>query len=264
MVPISAVTFATNSVAYLLALVAVGLHLYSRFATKVGFGWHDGFVLMSMVFGTILLYIEGLLYTSGIGYPIAEVGSNRRLLIELIMIYYVMFVLTIITTKISMLCLYFRILTTYSKTRMAITIFIGIFLMWGLVSIVDTLTVCHLEKNNTREESRSPEAMMKGSSALSIVGDVVVFLLPLPAIWNLRTNRHTKIDIGIFLICGIMITSISILLCVVVASQDFQNPEFAILSQGSIAYAAIEATTGIACDLLLKEAKYIIASNKRQ
>ncbi|KAI0150058.1 hypothetical protein F4776DRAFT_659948 [Hypoxylon sp. NC0597] len=247
MMPDMVTVFALISVVCFTALVAVGLRLYSRYTTEAGFGWNDGFALMSMVFGTSLLYIEGLLYTSGVGYPIAEVGSNKDLLIELITVHTVMFVLAIVTNKISMLCFYFRVFTTNLKTRMATAVFIGIFLMWGLASIVDVLAVWYrLEKNDTGEEFCGLEGILKRSSILSIAGDLVVLLLPLPAIWNLHTYLpHTRIRIGLFLALGVTVTIVAMLAYVAIASQDFQDPEFAILSQNFIAYAAFEANMGI-------------------
>lgn len=99
--------FAVSSAACFFALISVLLRLYSRCISKAGFGWDDGFILVSVACGISLLTIEGLskepdqlssqtpskrtcsldtnnflpVCTSGIGYPTAEVKENLPLLI---------------------------------------------------------------------------------------------------------------------------------------------------------------------------------------
>ncbi|KAI0837681.1 hypothetical protein F5Y06DRAFT_297541 [Hypoxylon sp. FL0890] len=242
MVPHMVRLFATISVVSSLALLAVVLRLYGRFATKTGFGWDDGFILISMAFGIGLLNIEGL----RIGYPIAEVGRNTPLLLQLIAVHNVMFVVTIVTNKFSILCFYMRIFATESKIRFAAMISIAIMFIWGLISTVDVFAICHPEQNDI-EDACNRGAMMKDSSALSIIGDIIVLLLPLLETRNLDTNLRTKIKIGLLYVLGGVITAISILRYLAVVRQEFESLEFAIVSQDSLAYAVLEANLGILC-----------------
>ncbi|KAI1413148.1 hypothetical protein F5Y13DRAFT_198886 [Hypoxylon sp. FL1857] len=250
MVPRMVVFFATASAISFLALVAVILRLYSRFATKVGFGWDDGFILISMGFGIGLLNIEGILCISGIGYPFAEASNNKLLLIRLIMVHNAMFVLTSVTNNISILCFYLRTLKANSTIRMAAMTFIAFLFLWGLVSLVDLFAICHPGNNDTGENACNRESIMKDSSTLSTAGDIIVLLLPLPAIRNLHLNLRDIIKVSLLFFLGVVVTAIAILRYIAVIRQDFESPEFAIISQDSLAYAVLEANMGILCACL--------------
>lgn len=88
--------------------------------------------------------------------------------------------------------------------RIAVIIVIILFIVWGFACTIDLLAICHPYLNETTDKYCDRAAMMKDLSALCVFGDMVVLLLPMPAIWNLHANLRTKIKITLLLLLGVV------------------------------------------------------------
>ncbi|KAI0377672.1 hypothetical protein F5Y04DRAFT_291719 [Hypomontagnella monticulosa] len=249
MVPEMISFLVTNSIICLCAVVLVGLRFYSRFSTAAGFGWDDGFTLASILVGVNLLSVLGLLSTSGIGHPIAEIGDMTHLdnLVEMITAHNLLFVLGVLTNKLSILCFYIRIYSRNQKLCWAAKGFIVFFLIWGVICATGLYVLCRPVVTRPGGNTCDRQTVFVHSSALSLFGDVVVLLLPLPVLWNLHMNLRTKVKLTLLFLIGIIVTAISVVRIVVLIRQDFKNPEFAIFSQEPLSYAVLEPNLGIIC-----------------
>ncbi|KAI2605542.1 hypothetical protein GGR54DRAFT_445552 [Hypoxylon sp. NC1633] len=247
MVPRMVGFFVISSLVCFFALVTVGLRICGRVITKAGVGWDDGFTVVSMVFGISLLIVEGLLCTRGIGYPFAKIVDNALYLTTLITVHNVLFLATILTNKLSILCFYLRAFSVSTMMRISIQIAMLFFLLWTFASIISLFAVCHPGIDGAGGESCPRAAVMENSSALSIFGDVAVLLLPLPVIWNLQMTVRVKAKITALFLLGVLVTVIAILRFVSIVREDFESIEFALTSQDSLAYAVLESNLGILC-----------------
>lgn len=166
---------------------------------------------------------------------------------RLITVHNMLFAGTVLTNKLSILWFYLRIFTRSPKTRIAAGISMAFFLAWTLACVIITLVGCPPRLSRTKGKPCNRTAQLDNMSALSIFGDVLVLLLPLPAIWNLHVHLHTKIKISFLFLFGIIVTGVAILRCVTVVQEDFRNPEFTINSQYALAYSVLEPNLGIVC-----------------
>ncbi|KAI2630216.1 hypothetical protein GGS26DRAFT_598702 [Hypomontagnella submonticulosa] len=249
MVPEMISFLVTNSVVCFCAVVVVGLRFYSRYITKAGFGWDDGLTLASILVGINLLSVLGLLSVSGIGHPIAEIGDVAHLdiLVKIITLHNLFFVLAVLTNKLSMLCFYIRIYSRNQTVCWAAKIFIVFFLVWGVICAISLYAICHPVLTRPGGNTCNRQTVFVHSSLLSLFGDIVVILLPIPAIWKLHMDRRTKVKLTVLFLLGIIVTIVSVARIVVLIRQDFRSPEFAIFSQAPLAYAVLEPNLGILC-----------------
>ncbi|OTB02996.1 hypothetical protein M426DRAFT_13033 [Hypoxylon sp. CI-4A] len=249
-VPHMASFIARTSIAYLIALVLVGLRIYSRILTKAGLGWDDSFIITSTASALVLLGMEALLCTIGIGYSMAEVGDNKELLIQLLTVSNLVFVITTLTYKLGILCFYLRVFTQGRKLRIAIKFVIGFFIVWALVSIIDLFVVCHPDLGGPDSDSCDRGSVFRDSSALCIFGDMAALALPLPAIWKLQASRRTKIKITVLFHLGVLVTLVAILRMRSIIHTNFKDTEVGIITQDSVGYAGLEPVVGIICACL--------------
>ncbi|KAI1771177.1 hypothetical protein F4818DRAFT_445512 [Hypoxylon cercidicola] len=247
MVPHMVNFMVANSIICFLALTVVGLRIYSRFTTKAGLGWDDGFILASMAAGLALLFVEGLLCTSGIGHQIQEVGDSTLPLISLIMANNVLFIIATIAYKLSILLFYLRIFVSNTKTRIATYTSMVFFVGWGVACLIQLFALCRPDTSDITKQTCDRNAVMRNTSALCIFGDLVVLGLPIPATWNLYMSRRNKIKITFLFLLGFVVTVIAIIRYVSIVHQDIDSVEFALALQNPLAYAVLESNMGILC-----------------
>ncbi|KAI2604384.1 uncharacterized protein GGS25DRAFT_534770 [Hypoxylon fragiforme] len=242
MVPQMAAFFAVNTFICFLALTAVGLRIYQHIGFKIGFGWDDGYILVSMTFAFTLLAVEGV----RVGYPVSEIGLSGSLyLIKIITAHNILFVVSILTNKLSILCFYQRIFFESQHMRIMVRTLGAFFIIWACVGVVALFAVCNPRMAADGGETCNRGALMYNFSAFCIFGDLMVLVVPLPTIWHLNLNRHTKIKIMLLFLLGFIVTIIAILRCVSVIREDWTDIEFAIESQYSLAYAVLEPNLAI-------------------
>ncbi|KAL7620522.1 hypothetical protein AAE478_009517 [Parahypoxylon ruwenzoriense] len=234
-----------NSIFFFLALAMVAMRLYSRIYTKAGFGWDDGFIVLSMALAISLMAVEVLLCKSGIGHPVAILDSNIPLLIQLITIHHILFVATVLARRLSVLCFYLRVFSRNPSVRKAAQFIIVFFLLWAATSIIGLLAICR--PHAADEDKCDRAAIMDNSSAFSVIGDMLVLIIPLPAIWNLHMELRDRIKMTVLFLLGIVVTIIAVARRVTVEKLDFSTSEFAIMSQNPLALAVLESNMGIIC-----------------
>lgn len=109
--------------------------------------------------------------------------------------------LSLTFTKISILCLYIRILT-YDKIRLLGKILLAIVIishLWIVITIlISAVPLQAFWDWNVEAKFRMPPNVYWGNSALNMVTDFLIFSLPLPVIFRLRIAKRQKI--GLYLV----------------------------------------------------------------
>jgi len=109
-----------------------------------------------------------------------------------------------IFTKLSILCLYIRVLT-YDRVRLAAKILLGIVLVSHIYILTALFTACvpldAFWDFSKRETAYCHDISIYWSHAgLNIVTDFLIFMLPLTVIHKIRTTRPQKIALLVIFI----------------------------------------------------------------
>ncbi|KAI1763560.1 hypothetical protein GGR53DRAFT_467207 [Hypoxylon sp. FL1150] len=201
-----------------------------------------------MAAGISLLALEGLLCTSGVGHPVGEIGNNAMPLLRLIMIQNALSIGATIACKLGIAFFYLRVFVKARKTRVASYMSMVFFVAWGVVCFVDMFVLCGRNASGTPKATCDRSEAMANVSLFSIIGDVLIILIPIPAVWKLKMNRSSKIKLTILFLLGLIVTIIAIMRCVSITLQDFSNgKEFTVMFQDPLAYAVLEANIAVLC-----------------
>lgn len=114
-----------------------------------------------------------------------------------------LYTLTLLFVKVSILCLYIRVLT-YDYIRLAAKILLGIVLFSHAWIFAAILTTCvplnafwdHLARDQGTYYCH-PGSVFWSNFGLHVGTDFLIFLLPLPVIFRLRVVRRQKIGLCI-------------------------------------------------------------------
>lgn len=97
----------------------------------------------------------------------------------------------------------------YGHFRIWVYVGIAYTLLWGIITWSINLTTCApiaFFYDRTIKGGSCRDQVVSGTTAavLSLVGDIYVLMLPLPALWQLKINMRKKVAVvGIFLLGGL-------------------------------------------------------------
>lgn len=128
--------------------------------------------------------------------------TRVQLTLSLILVYQI----SLVFTKMSILFLYLRILT-YHHARWAVYALMAVVIIYNLWGIISELTVCTpLEKLFQMEEYDAchPVSFTWASVALHIATDFLIFFLPIPVFFRLKMPAREKITVVILFSLGFL------------------------------------------------------------
>jgi len=113
-------------------------------------------------------------------------------------------------TKLSVLCLYIRVLT-YDRVRLAAKILLGVVLLSHLYILATLFTACvpldafwDFAKRDTAY--CQPMSIYWSHAGLNIVTDFLIFTLPLTVLSKIRTSRPEKWCLGVIFVLAFRYT----------------------------------------------------------
>jgi hypothetical protein len=211
---------ACASIGLILATAAVALRFWARAGILRVVALEDWFILASLVFSVALTACLGLRrfpgclpfpgtiqhadtqspeLTHGLGKHVMFVSlEDLTIFFELSLALSIVYVLTLMFTKLSILCLYIRVLT-YGYVRRAAQVMLGVVLVSHLYILATLFTACiPLSAFWDLTPSRAnaychPMSIYWSHAGLNIVTDFLIFILPLTVIHKIRTPRPQKI-----------------------------------------------------------------------
>lgn len=136
-------------------------------------------------------------------FPFKNADLGLTLIRQWNMISYLIYLPAINVVKLSILLLYLRIFTAGQKFKIAIRATLAFVLGLFIASQLSIIFACRPVKklfNPTLEGSCIDIRMhVNATSALNIFSDFVIWILPLPMIWTLKTSKRQKLAVsGIF------------------------------------------------------------------
>ncbi|KAI1165954.1 hypothetical protein F5B18DRAFT_668482 [Nemania serpens] len=274
-----------NAVFNTLAVVVIGLRLYSRRLTRAGFGWDDGFIVLSSLLVNAMLIVTGFLISLGFGLPQREVPhETASKIMELGRTFRLLFLFCICTVKLSALFFYLRVFAnrtlqantlshgntanTESKTPVSTFPFPRMRSYWRsfweivrrpsirLVSIVLIYVVIAWSVINvirelticgiTKHICAGHRVTDLETCVFNSAGDLLIFILPLWPIWRLQMSRNAKIGLSIVLMLGTLTILVAFLRFEAIVHTDYAG-DYNRTAMKSINYAILELNLAILC-----------------
>ncbi|KAI3317301.1 hypothetical protein HD806DRAFT_541359 [Xylariaceae sp. AK1471] len=270
-----------NAVFNGLAIVVVGLRLYSRRLTRAGFGWDDGCILIATALVNAMLIVIGFLIDLGFGLPMRDVTpSELKKVTELGRAFRFLFLFCICFVKLSALFFYLRVFgtrTLHNNTfptanansdcgsqfslsnirsllrscwrfllepslRLIYIYLIGVVILWSLANLIQELTVCGDDKPMCAGQRDTD----LGMCVFNAVGDLLILILPLWPIWRLQMKTGAKVGLSIVFLLGTVTTIVAFLRFSSIIHTDYGG-DYNSTAMKPANYAILEANLAILC-----------------
>ncbi|KAI9804911.1 MAG: hypothetical protein M1833_006214 [Piccolia ochrophora] len=206
-----------------LALIFILLRLYTRvfLARAVG---KDDYVIFVATISTVVFNIA-MIQEAKMGLGLNNWDIRLAPFMETVKLWstwnilsYVMYITSIALTKISILLLYLRVLssTQRSKTRFAswgVIVFIS---MWAFASICSTIFSCRPVKKLWLPRTPGSCAVKLpvlwiAQGTLNIISDILTLCVPIPMVWRLELPKLQKLGVMVMITTGVFVTIVSVI-----------------------------------------------------
>jgi len=196
---------AASGVAIALSVIAVGLRFWARAYIMRIVALEDWLILASLACAVGVVAMLGPMYAHGYGKHIFTLTKDQLSeLFKYSIVVSVLYIFSLTFTKLSILCLYLRVLA-YDYVHTAAKILLGIVLITHTYIIITMLTAC-IPLSAYWDMDKRPTAYCHGMpvywshAGLNIVTDFLIFLLPLTVLHKIRSPRPQKIALAIILL----------------------------------------------------------------
>ncbi|KAI1395047.1 hypothetical protein F4819DRAFT_220384 [Hypoxylon fuscum] len=251
------------SISTTLALVAIGLRLWSRQIKRTPLGPNDYLIIIAMVLA-LGVYSNAMIevFTGGIGHHVNEIIEDDP---ELIVLYLKSFTAAQLLWSASNSFVKFSILSLYmvifpsTKFRYCCRILMAITLAYFISVLAESFALCRPVEFNWYKsipdghcENQSLAYIIAGITNLVI--DASVVILPMPMLFSLRLSLLKRFGVAGMFSLGGAICILSFLRVLWVVSWDVTDLTYGV-GAGTI-YSALEPTLGIvnACLPIIKPA----------
>lgn len=178
-----------------LALLSVALRLISRRIRAQKLWWDDWLIILSMVWSLGVAAEVYYIIHLGLGRHSAVVSENLVRISQLVVAGQVLYVFNLVWSKVGLLLLYYRIFRFANVKRWSYLIG-GFVFGWAVIMTFLFCFVCvPLEKLwNPAAEGYCIDqvATWIANAASTILTDLMILVLPLPAIWKLQLSWREK------------------------------------------------------------------------
>ncbi|KAI3584159.1 hypothetical protein IWW34DRAFT_721715 [Fusarium oxysporum f. sp. albedinis] len=215
-----------NSILVGIAVMVVGLRVYSRIFSNARLGLDDAFILVAAPLGVGMLIVQGLWTRMGIGYSITEAAVNIGLILRLLVAYELIFAMATFVIKLSVLSFYLRIFV-HRNLRLYAKLSMGFISLWTLGNVLQVFLIC-------RPFAASYDPTVKGTcgnqvssfiaiGAFNAITDVLILSLPLPVLWSLQARTCTKVGLTIIFSIGLLVSVVAIIRIISLTSVDVKG-----------------------------------------
>ncbi|KAK0616436.1 hypothetical protein B0T14DRAFT_568039 [Immersiella caudata] len=210
------------AIALSLAIIAVSLRFWARAGIVRVTGLEDWFILASLGFSAAITACVGLQLRHGLGKHAVYVSPDDvQEFFKLSIIITILYVLSMTFTKLSILCLYIRVLS-YDAVRLAAKILLGIVLV-SHAYIVATLCTACVPFDAFWDFAKRPTAFCQpqpvywSHAGLNIVTDFLIFILPLTVLHKIRCPRPQKVALAVIFLLAFSVCIISVVRVIMIA-----------------------------------------------
>ncbi|KAF2234916.1 hypothetical protein EV356DRAFT_501194 [Viridothelium virens] len=208
-----------NVFTFSFALIIVILRFVSRRLSHLPFWWDDYLMLPALVAAAVLFFTDTVyMVNNGLGRHIYVAPDPPTAAVRWaigLFVTEISYTLTIVMVKFSVLVMYWRIFRESKTVRIAIYVLGGVVAAWGVAFLLVTIFDCSPVKGAwtrfSMEAVMNPamapvcrvqaEPAYLSNSAINIVTDIAILILPMYQVWQLNLPRAQKLAVcGIFAI----------------------------------------------------------------
>ncbi|GAB1314744.1 Rhodopsin domain-containing protein [Madurella fahalii] len=203
------------AVALGLATLAVGLRFWARAGILGVLGLEDWFILAALASSIGVTVCLGLELRHGLGKHVVYVEPyDLMMYFKISFIGTIVYVLSMTFTKLSILCLYIRVLT-YDRVRLAAKILLGVVLVSHIYILVALFAACvpldaFWDFSKRETAYCHPLSIYWSHAGLNIVTDFLIFTLPLTVMGKIRATRLQKMALCVIFILAFSVCIISL------------------------------------------------------
>ncbi|OQE29505.1 hypothetical protein PENSTE_c002G02241 [Penicillium steckii] len=236
------------------ATIVVVLRFVARYVSRAGLWWDDYTIVISLVLNWAM---DALRWAQVLQFGLGK--HNYQITDETFQSFgktfigsQVLYFLTAVFTKVSLLLLYYRIFGVVRAFRWALWISFGLviayFISCTIVSIISCSPVAKFWDPSLPGYCIDEVAFFRWNGFANMALDILVLCLPYPMAWRLQTSVRQKIILtGIFLL-GSFVCVVSVLRIV---SFDFTTLEdVTYVSVNPSTWSSIEQSVGVICACL--------------
>ncbi|KAL9064995.1 MAG: hypothetical protein Q9157_007634 [Trypethelium eluteriae] len=260
-----------NVFTFSFALIIVILRFVSRRLSHLPFWWDDYLMLPALVAAAVLFFTDTVyMVNNGLGRHIYVAPDPPTAAVRWaigLFVTEISYTLTIVMVKFSVLVMYWRIFRESKTVRIAIYVLGGVVAAWGVAFLLVTIFDCSPVKGAwtrfSMEAVMNPamapvcrvqaEPAYLSNSAINIVTDIAILILPMYQVWQLNLPRAQKLAVcGIFAI-GIFDIGVAISRFVFIIQFELnllKSLDVTWTFVNTQIWSAVEINTGIICSSL--------------
>ncbi|KAK5658468.1 hypothetical protein OQA88_1857 [Cercophora sp. LCS_1] len=230
-----------------LAVVAVGLRLWSRYIKGQPFWWDDWVIIFSLFWNLAVVGFIFAMHACGMGLHADKVPMDDIVLMaKFLVVAEILYVFNLVWTKISILLMYYRIFHFPFFKKMAYGI--GAFIIAWVVCITFLfIFICvPVEKlwyPDLPGRCIDQVGTWIANAVSTIVSDLAILILPIPQVWKLQLGRAAKIGVTIAFCLGFFVVFASAYRFSVLFSYSASDPTYTLAP--TVGWTAIEMSAGI-------------------
>ncbi|KAI0013448.1 hypothetical protein F4779DRAFT_395108 [Xylariaceae sp. FL0662B] len=241
---------ALNSLLAAAAVISVVLRVVGRKLTKAGLGYDDAMIMAALPQGIAMLAMQIVFSKIGIGYPIKEVYANGALMQKLVVAMDVIGAACLATIKLSVLWFYLRVFDN-AQFRKAIAATTIVVILWTSGNIMEPFLVCRPFDYTWDPTIRggtcgSKKAVSISIGMFSVITDIIIIALPIPAIWKLGIDRKRKWAATSLFLIGLSVTIAAIVRIIYLIKTDVKD-DFTSTGGAAIFLSVFEIQLSILC-----------------
>ncbi|KAI1179932.1 hypothetical protein F4777DRAFT_532589 [Nemania sp. FL0916] len=237
--------------------VTLGARFISHRLKAVPIGLDECLLVLAGLGVTASTTIFGFLIRTGIGYHINDPrwdtirAANAVLEAKLYFAFEILYTVNTGLAKTSALLFFIRVFPTASMRKASYISIGGIGILTAVFLLISLLACRPISANWTFELRNNASCIDRKPSFIvscvaTIVTDFLILGLPIWPIWNLKTNRSTKVKLIFIFVAGIVVTIFSIVRLHFIIKVDYAF-DFTGTSQYAIFFTAFEPGLMIIC-----------------
>ncbi|KAK3986391.1 hypothetical protein QBC44DRAFT_248392 [Cladorrhinum sp. PSN332] len=230
-----------------LAVVCVGLRLFSRHLKGQTLWWDDWLIVFSMVWNLLVVGFIFAMQHAGMGIHADKVPMDDIVrMAKFLVVAEVLYVYNLVWTKLSILLMYYRIFRFPYFKKMAYAI--GAFIIAWVITITFLfIFICvPVEKlwyPDLPGRCINQVGTWIANAVSTIVSDLVILCLPIPQVWSLQLRKTEKVAVMLAFCLGFFVVFASAYRFSVLFSYSELDPTYTLAP--TVGWTAIEMSAGI-------------------
>ncbi|KAB5545510.1 hypothetical protein GE09DRAFT_1131405 [Coniochaeta sp. 2T2.1] len=230
-----------------LAVVCIGLRLFSRHLKGQKLWWDDYFIIFSMAWNLLVVGFIFAMHSAGMGIHADKVPMDDIVkMAKFLVVAEVLYVYNLVWTKIAILLMYYRIFhfPYFKKWAYGIGAFI---IAWVITITFLFIFICvPVEKlwyPDLPGRCINQVGTWIANAASTIISDLVILCLPIPQVWSLQLRVTEKIAVTLAFSLGFFVVFASAYRFSVLFSYSPTDPTYTLAP--TVGWTAIEMSAGI-------------------